>query len=175
MFSTGIVLLCFDKEYAEATPLEANDEFLEVKIPISLPYTADFHNTSPAEALIQYKGEFYNVVEQRYENDTLITKIKTNQSARERFAALADEINTILAHNQAEKESPLKKAIELCKSLSVKYIQNSELHFGKCESEVLSNIHQVFLYKVSATANYSKAFFTPPELSSSFLIVTKVS
>ena len=165
MFSTGIVLLCFDKEYAEATPLEANDEFLEVKIPISLPYTADFHNTSPAEALIQYKGKFYSVVEQRYENDTLIAKIKTNQSARERFASLSDESNTILARNHSEKQSPLKKALELCKSLSVSYIQNDDAYATKQTLVVLAKTFQQFIYQSSFPTDYSTSFFTPPELS----------
>lgn len=165
MFSTGIVLLCFDKEYAQATPFEANDEFLEVKIPISLPYTADFHNTSPTEALIQYKGEFYNVIEQRYENDTLITKIKTNQSARERFASLSDEINTILARDHSDKESPLKKALELCKSLSVNYIQSNEMYLAKSQWAELSKAAQTFAYKAYLPTDYSTSFFTPPELS----------
>ena len=165
MFSTGIVLLCFDKEYATATPYEANDEFLELKVPISLPYTSDFHNTSPTEALIQYKGEFYNVIEQRYENDTLITKIKTNQSARERFASLADEINTVLARNHSDKQSPLKKALDLCKSLSVTYIQNNGMNLTQYQYTLVKGTINSFSYEVHLPTDYSQSFFTPPELS----------
>ena len=81
MFSTGIVLLCFDKSIQKATPVTQNDEWLEIKMPIALPYSSDFANITSHEGLIEYQGEFYNIIEQRYSNDTLYTNLKLNQYA----------------------------------------------------------------------------------------------
>jgi hypothetical protein len=56
MFSTGIVLLCFDKSIQKATPITQNDEWLEIKMPIALPYSSDFANITSHEGLIEYQA-----------------------------------------------------------------------------------------------------------------------
>ncbi|WP_026993865.1 hypothetical protein [Flectobacillus major] len=161
MFSTGIVLLCFDKEYSHVSPTELNDEFLEVRIPISLPYTADFENTAPSEALIEYKGDFYNIVEQRYANDTLITKIKTNQSAREKFAALANEVNTDFSDGNTTKQSPQKRALNFCKNLLSQYLPNKLLTLSKQDISVVPANFCIFSYLV-VFPNSSLEIVSPP-------------
>jgi hypothetical protein len=68
-------------------------------MPVSLPYATAWEDTSGKEGLIQHGDHFYNIVEQRYQNDTLYTTLKTNISAREHFSLWWRKLMT-LAENQ---------------------------------------------------------------------------
>lgn len=78
----------FESHYPAASPVMQGDEWVVVKMPISLPYTANWQNQGGVEGLVRMKGQFYNVTQQRYENDTLYTVLKTNLGAREHFLRL---------------------------------------------------------------------------------------
>ncbi|WP_250630307.1 hypothetical protein [Rhodoflexus caldus] len=86
-----------------------------IKLPVSLPYTAEWQSDGNHQ-LIRNRNEFYNIVEQRYENDTLYTVLQSNQAAREQFFALAD-----MVQQETEAPSPVSSALKLLKNLSDYY------------------------------------------------------
>lgn len=96
------------------TPVSANlgDERVEIKIPLSIPYGTSWQNDDPT-GLIRYGDKFYNIVEQRYENDSLYTVMQANLSAREQFFALADKIQQEFGHDKAQAGNPLEKSAKL--------------------------------------------------------------
>jgi hypothetical protein len=101
------------------------DEWVVVKMPVSLPYANDWEDTSGKEGLIKHGGQFYNIVEQRYQNDTLYTTLKTNISAREQFFSIVEEMND-LSGKAAENthKSPYSSLVKLFKQLSTVYISS---------------------------------------------------
>jgi hypothetical protein len=165
MFSTGIVLLCFDKTYREATPISQNDEWIEIKMPIALPYSNDFVNPAAHQGLIEYQGKYYNIVEQHYSNDTLVTRIKTNHSAKQKLQSIADELGSQFAEQNSGKDSPLKKALDFCKSLSGNYIPTTDLSVSAYPWIYLSTLKNQFYYHQPATQLFIMSIFTPPEVS----------
>jgi hypothetical protein len=101
------------------------DEWVVVKMPVSLPYANDWEDTSGKEGLIKHDGQFYNIVEQRYQNDTLYTTLKTNISAREQFFSIVEEMND-LSGKTAENnhKNPYSSLVKLFKQLSPVYISS---------------------------------------------------
>ena len=92
-----------------------------VKLPISLPYTADWENPDGQDGLVQDGDEFYNIVHQQYANDTLYTLLKTNQNARARFVDLAEQLQQ-LNDEQAVPKNPLSQLLKLLKDRLKTYL-----------------------------------------------------
>ncbi len=98
-----VVLCYFEAFYPTASPVMQGDEWIVVKVPISLPYTTtQWEEPQGKKGLVRLNGQFYNIIHQRYENDTLYTELKTNITAREHFFALAQEVQQI----QDQKMTP---------------------------------------------------------------------
>ncbi|MFY7826678.1 MAG: hypothetical protein ACOVQ4_06110 [Flectobacillus sp.] len=166
MFSTGLVLLCFKKTIQEATPINKNDGWIEIKVHLALPYSGDFANLTKHEGLIEYQGEFYNIIEQHYSNDTLYTKIKTNSTAKQRYQSLADDFSLQFSDNHSGKSTPLKKALELCKSLSSSYLQNITPTFTTISDGIHLKIKHQFYDSYIYKNTYASSIFNPPEMAS---------
>ncbi|GAB3543899.1 hypothetical protein GCM10027577_13560 [Spirosoma fluminis] len=109
-----MAVLTFEQVYEVAAPVEADDQWKVVKLPISLPYTASWENTDGQDGLIQDGDNFYNIVSQRYVNDTLYTTLKTNQNAKERFFELAEQWQQ-LSDDQTPPKSPLSQLLKMLK------------------------------------------------------------
>lgn len=86
-----------------------SEERITLKVPLALPYGTTWNNDSP-EGLIHFEGDFYNIVEQHYENDSLYTVMQANLSAREQFFALADRIQQEFGHDVNKAGNPLEKS-----------------------------------------------------------------
>jgi hypothetical protein len=129
------------------------DEWVVVKMPVSLPYANEWEDTSGKEGLIKHGDQFYNIVEQRYQNDTLYTTLKTNISARERFFSIIEDINN-LTGKAAEKSSknPYSSLVKLLNQVSAVYISS---YFTQ------NNLHlDAYLHKARATFQ-SVSFLSP--------------
>jgi hypothetical protein len=96
-------------------PPHSDGQRVIIKLPISLPYTAEWQSDGNHQ-LIRNQHEFYNIVEQRYENDTLYTVLQSNQAARDQFFALAD-----MVQQETEVSSPASDLLKLLKNLSDYY------------------------------------------------------
>lgn len=116
-----LAVLTFEESYEAQTSVSPTDQWKVVKLPISLPYTSDWDNPDGRAGLIRIGDQFYNIVRQHYANDTLYTVLKTNQSARERFADLADQFQQVSSDHTPAK-SPLSKALKLLKDRLTTYL-----------------------------------------------------
>ncbi|WP_018620129.1 hypothetical protein [Spirosoma luteum] len=125
-----LAVLTFEQSYESATPVSLADQWKLVKLPISLPYTSTWENTDGQDGLIQDGNVFYNIVRQHYANDTLYTLLKTNQSARERFFDLADQLQQ-LNNDQETTQSPLSRLLKLLKDRLTTYLPPLVLHLAQ--------------------------------------------
>lgn len=80
------------------------EELIVVAIPITLPYSNQVSDFERINGQFEYKGEFYNLVKQRMENDTLfIVCIKNHQekelvNAMNEYSDLANNLPTGAKH-----------------------------------------------------------------------------
>ena len=125
-----LAVLTFEQSYESATPVSLADQWKLVKLPISLPYTITWENTDGQDGLIQDGNVFYNIVRQHYANDTLYTLLKTNQSARERFFDLADQLQQ-LNNDQETTQSPLSRLLKLLKDRLTTYLPPLVFHLAQ--------------------------------------------
>ena len=112
------VLFYFESNFPTASPVIRGDEWRVVKMPISLPYTPNWQISEGREGLMRVGDQFYNITQQRYENDTLYTVLKTNLGAREHFFALADEIKQVIDTKATHKDASKNPLEQLLKSLN---------------------------------------------------------
>ncbi|GAB4035177.1 hypothetical protein [Spirosoma gilvum] len=120
-----LAVITFEQGYESAAPISANDRWKVVKLPISLPYTSGWENADGHEGLIQEGDEFYNIVHQRYANDTLYTVLKTNQNAKERFFDLAEQLQEMGGDDQALPKTPLGRLLKLLSERLTVYLPPS--------------------------------------------------
>ena len=122
-----LAVLTFEQSYESATPVLETDGWKVIKLPLSLPYTDSWDNPDGQAGLVRDGDEFYNIVHQRYANDTLYTVLKTNQNARERFFDLADQLQQFDADEDAA-QSPLSRLLKLLKERLTTYLIPSVWH-----------------------------------------------
>lgn len=100
------LVVCLDFSKAMATPVpkvETMDDQIEIKVHAPLPYTSNWEETDPVQKCYQLGKEFYNIVERRYENDTLYFKLQRNLNARDKFDALSSILNTLNAEEKGQQ------------------------------------------------------------------------
>lgn len=95
--------------YTEAleTPVQkqqTNDEQIVIKVHASLPYTGNWEESDPEQKCFKLGEEFYNVVERRYENDTLYFTLQRNLNARDKFDALSTILNDLTSDAKTHKQ-----------------------------------------------------------------------
>ncbi len=144
---------------SEAIPMDGNAETMVVKIPISLPYQTDWEAPREAEGELRKGDEFYQMVDQKMENDTLYTTIVADQNARDRFFDLANQVSEHLS-DQPEKAPAKSKLIQ---SLVKEYCSSKDVWFfyivewpGK---SILTD------HPVLAPISFSGALDSPPQHS----------
>lgn len=104
---------------------KSEQEFIVVKIPVSLPYQNDWKTAIPAEGSIHQDGRFYQIVSQQLVNDTLYTVCKPDINARDRFFDLAAHIND---HIKQNSNTSGKSSENLLKSLIKDYMVSRKTH-----------------------------------------------
>lgn len=160
----GFVLVYFNQFYPSASPILQNDEWMVVKMPISLPYTVSWQNRGGQDGLIQSEDQFYNITDQLYQNDTLYTVLKTNIAARERFFALAEEIKQTLDKNDSQTntpKSPFAQFIQLLNQWAKSYLPFSPTSVLTEKSFTLLSIHYSS-YTLSPLSILTYPVSTPP-------------
>lgn len=130
MFGLTVAVLFFENDFQTASPISQNDKWQTVKMHLpTLPYNTTWENKDGQEGLIRDGNEFYNVTEQRHENDTLYVTLKTNEHARDRFFELANMIQEITDQSANPAESPLGKAVKLLSDLLKVYLPNTAMEW----------------------------------------------
>ena len=144
---------------SESISLDENSETMVVKIPISLPYQTNWEAPREAEGELRQGDEFYQMVEQKMENDTLYTTIVADQNARDRFFDLANQVSEHLT-DQPEKAPAKSKLIQ---TLVKEYCASKDVWvFYILEWPVKSFATD---HPVLAPNTFSGAFDSPPQFS----------
>ncbi|CAM4205035.1 hypothetical protein EWU23_04420 [Cytophagaceae bacterium 50C-KIRBA] len=127
-----------------------------VKIPISLPYPSNREIPQEASGALQQGDDFYQMVDQKIENDTLYTRVVNDKNARDQFLDLADLVNEHLS-DQPDK-APVKS--KLIQTLVKEYCQsNSAWIFYILE---WPNESTPFQHSKLKTSSFQDALFSPP-------------
>ena len=140
-----LAVFTLEDTYESATPVSKNDHWKLIKLPLSLPYVSHWENEDGKAGLIQDGKEFYNVVHQRYENDTLYTLLKTNQNAKERFFELVDQLQQF-TENTDQPESPKTPIGRLLKLLKDRFTTYLLPIVYQLDQPAASVIEQVISY-----------------------------
>ncbi|GAB2786309.1 hypothetical protein GCM10027275_33460 [Rhabdobacter roseus] len=119
LLGQSVAILGLEEKYPVATANDSGDEYLLLKVPLSLPYVAAWQNDDPA-GLVQYEGNFYNIVEQRYQNDSLYTVLRSNLTARDQFMALAEQIQQQL--HQDTESTPASQTLKVFAGFCKNYL-----------------------------------------------------
>lgn len=130
-----------------------------VKLPIALPYSQDWEAPKEVNKQVQQGEDFYQMVEQKMEGDTLYTTLVANHSARENFSDLAEMVNQHLkndspTHNDHSKSSLINLLVkEYCdsKQTFVLYVMD------------WSKVEVNFPNPKITLSTYSDSLFSPPE------------
>ncbi len=154
----GNVALEAQKDELEST---LKEEFITVKVPVSLPYQTNWTAPQPVQGKLQVGSEFYEMIEQIMLNDTIYITCKPDRDARANFYALADHINKHINDNANDGPKPSKSiVIQLLKE----YVSFQRVHTFFL-LEILSDVtplkHSPFILLSRAFGVFSP----PPELA----------
>jgi D-tyrosyl-tRNA(Tyr) deacylase len=89
---------------APVPKMEAQADQLVIKVHASLPYTGNWEESDPQQKCFKVGEEFYNVVERRYENDTLYFTLQRNVNVRDQFDALSSIMHDLSSGENAHKQ-----------------------------------------------------------------------
>ena len=81
----------------------SNSETITLKIPFTLPYWADSEDYARVDGEFQYQGEFFKLVEQKLEKDTLYVVCIKDMTEKQLFTTLSEYVklaNDIPASSQ---------------------------------------------------------------------------
>ncbi len=70
----------------------SSPEILEIKIDMAMPYATEWSDPKDGQGILQRDGSFYTLISKDFRNDTLYFVYLKNNSAREIFSTLADQV-----------------------------------------------------------------------------------
>lgn len=147
MFGLTIATLFFEDNYRTSSNVIIDDKWKIIKVPTIDKYA--HYNNEDKEGLIRSGNDFYNIMHEYQENDTLYIILKSNQNAQERFTELTSLILGMNDMSADTPQSPLGKLIKLLGDLQKTYVDNA-LQLGLNEPIVES---------------YCPSFYTEPHQS----------
>ena len=72
----------------------SEDETILLKIPVAVPYQIDSEGYERVDGEFEHQGEFYRLVKQKYQNDTLFMVCIRDQASKRIEQAVADYVKT---------------------------------------------------------------------------------
>ncbi|MDI9877955.1 hypothetical protein [Flectobacillus longus] len=105
--------------YKQEINIEESGDYYWIKQPLQLPYQNNWTESRPIEGKVKHGENHYNLVEQRYQNDTLYTLCKLDDNARFRFMELAEHITDHVKEHSSQ--APSGKSSFLLKNLLKEY------------------------------------------------------
>ena len=161
MLGQTVSVWCLEAFYNTPDSSVLSEERITLKVPLAIPYGTTWNNDTP-EGLIHYEGDYYNIVEQRYENDSLYTVMQANLSAREQFFALADRIQQEFGHDVNKTGNPLEKSSKLFSS-AIKHYLSTQRRITFFVWELMEGTPLVSAYALALTAHESSPATPPPD------------
>ena len=163
MFGLTIATLFFEDNYRTSSNIIIDDKWKIIKIPAA---SANAHyNSVEKEGLIRSGNDFYNIMHEYQENDTLYVILKSNQNAQERFTELASLILGMTDTETETPHSPLGKLIKLLGDLQKVYLSD-EVLLGL--NEPITGLYQTSFYTEPHQSNEQVIYLLhspPPELT----------
>lgn len=95
------------------------DETITLKIPFSLPYWMDSKDYERVDGEFQYQGEFYKLVEQKLEKDTLYVVCIRDIGEKRLFNAMSDYVKL-----SNDLPSSSQQALKLLGSLMKEFVKS---------------------------------------------------
>jgi len=81
------------------------DETVTIKVPFNLPYQLTNQEFQRVDGEISYNGEFYRLVKQKFENDSLVIVCIRDHESQRIHQALADYVKTFTDNPVDSKQS----------------------------------------------------------------------
>lgn len=122
MFGLTIAMLFFEENYRTSSNIIFDDKWKIIKIPTTSKDT--HYREEDKESLVRSGNDFYNIMHEYFENDTLYVILKSNQNAQERFAELTALIQNTNNQSSDLPQSPLAKIIKLLGDLQKIYLSD---------------------------------------------------
>jgi len=72
----------------------SEDETILLKIPVAVPYQIDSEGYERVDGEFEHQGEFYRLVKQKYQNDTLFMVCIKDQASKRIEQAVTDHVKT---------------------------------------------------------------------------------
>lgn len=163
MFGLTIAVLFFEDNYSASSNVIIDDKWKIIKVPTTAKNA--HYNKGDKEGLIRSGDDFYNIMHEYQENDTLYVILKSNQNAQERFTELTSLILGMNDMSADTPQSPLGKLIKLLGDLQKIYVDNA-LQLGLNEPIVES--YYTSFYKEPHQSDYQVIHLLhspPPELT----------
>ncbi|RFS15269.1 hypothetical protein D0T08_17240 [Emticicia sp. C21] len=123
MFGLTITMLFFEDNYSASSNVIIDDKWKIIKIPTTAKNA--HYNKGNAEGLIRSGDDFYNIMHEYQENDTLYVILKSNQNAQERFTEFTSLILGMNDTSADTPQSPLGKLVKLFGDLQKIYVADA--------------------------------------------------
>lgn len=122
-------------------------ETLTFKVPLTLPYQSDWQSFQRVDGDFERNGEFYNLVKQKVERDTLIVVYIKDQKEASLFESLTEFVH-------ASTDTPMsKKAGKLIENFTKDYIATSSELQTESAGWTLDNTYQSVRIHFSPAVN----------------------
>ena len=132
------------------------DETITLKVPFTLPYWADSRGYERVNGEFQYKGEFYQLVEQKLEKDTLYVVCIKDASERKLYESMSDYVK--LANDLPTSS----KNVKLFGSVMKDYVKGNGAEILKIQ-QGWSQTHKFANPSYQLLSIASPVFSPPPE------------
>ena len=156
-------MLFFNDNYATSSNIIIDDKWKIIKIPANSK-DPQYQNRDK-EGLIRSGEDFYNIMHEYQENDTLYVILKSNQNAQERFTELTSLILGMTNTEADSPQNPLGKLIKRLVDLQKIYVSDV-LQPRLSESGV--ELHNSSFFTEPHPSNYEVIYLLhspPPELT----------
>lgn len=132
------------------------EELVEFKVAVALPYMPDQPNYERVDGLIDVEGKFYRMVKQRYAGDTLYLVCIPDHDQQKIHKALEEYVQTF-----ASPDSSKSKQLDFSKSLSKDYLPV----LASLENASFGGYYEIGIqsYVVSNYSAYLPVFSPPPQ------------
>lgn len=133
----------------------SDDETVSFKIPISLPYQIHNQGYEKVSGKFEHDGEFYNLVKQKIEKDTLYVVCIRNTSKKNLSSQMEDFENSVNDY----PSSPSSQSKKLLNSFIKDYIAQHTIDLNQIHPELIKN---KYLINSSTIFDRSVSPFSPP-------------
>ncbi len=133
-----------------------NSETMVIKVPLSVPYGSGSQEFQRVQGQFEFKGEYFQLVKQKLQGDTLLIVCIKDQQSKVLHQALASYVKTF-----TDKPVDCPAGVKILSSLSIDYFSpDFELYHSALGWEQKA-VKEVTLPKI--TSSYCPSIVHPPQ------------